>query len=44
MLLFDGNDADAVAAAREAWKEVKARGFERTYWRQNAEGRWEKQA
>ena len=43
-LLFDGNDAEAVAAAREAWKGVKARGLDATYWRQNPEGRWEKQA
>jgi DNA polymerase-3 subunit chi len=44
VLLFDGNDAEAVAAAREAWRSVKARGLEATYWRQSAEGRWEKQA
>jgi DNA polymerase-3 subunit chi len=44
VLLFDGNDAEAVGAAREAWKSVKARGLEATYWRQNPEGRWEKQA
>jgi DNA polymerase-3 subunit chi len=44
VLLFDGNDADAVAAARDAWRGVKARGFAATYWRQSPEGRWEKQA
>lgn len=44
VLLFDGNDAEAVAAAREAWKGVKARGLQATYWRQSPEGRWEKQA
>jgi DNA polymerase-3 subunit chi len=44
VLLFDGNDAEAVAAAREAWRGVKARGLEATYWRQSPEGRWEKQA
>ncbi|MFI5010720.1 MAG: DNA polymerase III subunit chi [Hyphomicrobiales bacterium] len=44
VLLFDGNDPDAVTAAREAWRGVKARGFEATYWRQNDAGRWEKQA
>jgi DNA polymerase-3 subunit chi len=43
VLLFDGNDADAVAAAREAWRDVKARNLEATYWRQSPEGRWEKQ-
>ncbi len=44
VLLFDGNDADAVAAAREAWRGVKALGLDATYWRQSHEGRWEKQA
>jgi DNA polymerase-3 subunit chi len=44
VLLFDGNDPDAVEAAREAWRGVKAGGFEATYWRQNDAGRWEKQA
>jgi DNA polymerase-3 subunit chi len=44
VLLFDGNDPDAVARAREAWKGVKARGLVATYWRQNPDGRWEKQA
>lgn len=43
VVLFDGNDAEAVAVAREAWKGVKARGLEATYWRQSPEGRWEKQ-
>jgi DNA polymerase-3 subunit chi len=42
-LLFDGNDEDAVARARETWRQVKGRGLEATYWRQNEQGRWEKQ-
>jgi DNA polymerase-3 subunit chi len=44
VLIFDGNDPDAVEAARASWREVKATGFEATYWRQNEAGRWEKQA
>lgn len=44
VLMFDGNDADAVAAAREAWKAVKAGGHEATYWQQGESGRWEKKA
>jgi DNA polymerase-3 subunit chi len=44
VLLFDGNDPDAVTSARETWRGVKAGGFEATYWRQNDAGRWEKQA
>ena len=44
VLIFDGNDPDAVEAARAAWRDVKAGGIEATYWRQNDTGRWEKQA
>ncbi|MEM7430039.1 MAG: DNA polymerase III subunit chi [Pseudomonadota bacterium] len=42
--MFDGNDQDAVAAARERWKAVKAQGHDITYWQQSPEGRWEKKA
>ena len=41
--LFDGNDADAVAAARERWREAKAEGHTLTYWQQT-QGGWTKQA
>jgi DNA polymerase III subunit chi len=44
VLLFDGNDEDALAAARVDWKRVKAAGHEATYWQQDARGRWEKKA
>ncbi len=44
VLLFDGNDDDALAAARQSWKDVKARGFPATYWQQDDNGRWEKKA
>ncbi len=40
--LFDGNDAEAVAAARERWRRLKAAGHEITYWQQNDRGAWEK--
>lgn len=39
--LFDGNDPDNVAAARDRWRGAKDGGNELTYWRQNARG-WEK--
>jgi DNA polymerase-3 subunit chi len=42
VLLFDGNDGDAVESARATWKAVKAAGHEATYWQQNDRGRWEK--
>ena len=44
VLMFDGNDADAVAAARVHWKAVKEAGHDATYWQQSEAGRWEKKA
>jgi DNA polymerase-3 subunit chi len=44
VLLFDGNDPDAVDVARTRWKSVKAAGHDATYWQQNENGRWEKRA
>ena len=41
--IFDGRDEAALQAARAAWKAVKARGDEASYWRQTGEGRWERQ-
>lgn len=40
--LFDGNDPDAVDAARDNWKEAQGEGFETVYWQQDANGRWQK--
>lgn len=42
VLLFDGDDDDAVAMARDAWKQCKSRGFDVTYWQADAEGRWQR--
>jgi DNA polymerase-3 subunit chi len=44
VVLFDGNDAEAVQRARAAWSAVKAAGHEATYWQQSERGRWEKKA
>jgi DNA polymerase-3 subunit chi len=44
VLVFDGNDDDAVAAARLHWTAVKAKGFEATYWQPDDKGRWVKKA
>jgi DNA polymerase-3 subunit chi len=44
VLLFDGEDDDAVAAARVQWTEAKAKGFEATYWQPDDSGRWVKKA
>jgi DNA polymerase-3 subunit chi len=38
--LFDGNDADAVEAARARWKEARGAGLSVTYWQQDENGRW----
>ena len=42
VLLFDGEDPDAVATARTRWTEAKARGFDVTYWQADAQGRWQR--
>ena len=42
VLLFNGEDADALAAARQAWTDCKARGFDVTYWQADERGRWQK--
>lgn len=44
VLLFDGDDDEAVDAARRQWSEAKARGFEATYWQADDTGRWVKKA
>lgn len=44
VFLFDGNDDEAVAAARTQWKLAKAAGCGLTYWQQSESGRWEKKA
>lgn len=41
--LFDGKDADAVAAARARWQARKADGHAVTYWQQSERG-WERKA
>ncbi len=40
--MFDGEDPDAVAAARARWGEAKSRGFEVTYWQPDEDGRWQR--
>lgn len=41
---FDGNDEEAVAAARGRWKEYKDGGHDLSYYQQDDNGRWEKKA
>jgi len=44
VLLFDGRDETAVAAARASWKSGKQAGHDVTYWQQSETGKWEKKA
>ena len=44
VLLFDGEDEEAVAAARACWSDAKTRGLEATYWQTDDQGRWVKRA
>ena len=44
VLLFDGEDPDAVDAARARWSEAKQGGFEVTYWQPDDSGRWQRKA
>jgi DNA polymerase-3 subunit chi len=43
VLLFDGRDATALGAARDAWKQAKAAGHDVTYWKETPSGKFEKQ-
>jgi DNA polymerase III subunit chi len=40
--LFDGNDAEAVAAARQRWRRARDLGHRLVYWRQTRSG-WQRQ-
>ena len=40
--MFDGNDAEAVAAARARWERLADDGHDLTYWQQSDQGGWEK--
>ena len=44
VFLFDGDDPDAVDAARARWSEAKSAGFEVTYWQADEKGVWRRQA
>lgn len=42
VLVFDGDDEEAVSSAGAYWSEVRARGFAATYWQTDEQGRWAK--
>jgi DNA polymerase III subunit chi len=43
VMLFDGDDPDAVEAARSRWSKAKSDGAQVTYWRADENGRWQRQ-
>jgi DNA polymerase-3 subunit chi len=44
VLLFNGEDPDAVATARERWSAAKSQGLDVTYWQPDENGRWQRKA
>jgi DNA polymerase-3 subunit chi len=42
--LFDGGKGNALSDARVGWKRAQETGHEVTYWKESADGRWEKQS
>jgi DNA polymerase-3 subunit chi len=45
IVMFEGRDEDALARARQKWKDVCATpGLTATYWQQDERGRWVKRA
>ena len=44
VLLFDGDDPDALDNARARWSEAKAAGVAVTYWQADEHGRWRREA
>lgn len=43
VLLFDGEDPEALAGARTRWTEAKSAGFDVTYWQTDEKGIWRRQ-
>lgn len=44
VVLFAERDPEAVAAARDYWRRLKAAGHEVTYWQETERGGWERKA
>ena len=44
VVLFDGEDPEALEEARGRWSKAKEDGFEVTYWLTDKNGRWQRQA
>jgi len=44
VVLFDGDDPEALEEARARWSKAKEGGFKVTYWLTDKNGRWQRQA
>jgi DNA polymerase III subunit chi len=44
VVLFDGEDPEALEEARARWSKAKEEGFAVTYWLADRNGRWQRQA
>jgi DNA polymerase-3 subunit chi len=44
VFVFDGNDPEALAEARQRWKAIKTTGQTLSYWQQDGSGKWVKKA
>ena len=42
--IFDGQDDEAVARARDQWRSAQEAGHDVTYWQQDERGKWQKKA
>ena len=42
VMVFNGDDGEALAVARAAWTDSKSRGFSVTYWQTDERGRWQR--
>jgi DNA polymerase-3 subunit chi len=41
VILFDGEDGEALAEARDLWRAARAQGFATTYWQYDERGGWQ---
>jgi DNA polymerase-3 subunit chi len=44
VIIFNGDDDEALTAARAQWAQAKDRGFATTYWQSDQHGRWQLKA
>lgn len=42
VMVFNGDDDEALSVARAAWTDSKSRGFDLTYWQADERGKWQR--